>query len=61
MFDSIKKVFGGAGADYFILLTGACPPFGILNTEKNRGLSKVDVLAIDPRVIYLKKRQRTSN
>ncbi|OYQ79412.1 hypothetical protein B9T19_06470 [Ignatzschineria sp. F8392] len=31
----LKKIHGAAGADYFTLFTGACPPFGIFDAEEN--------------------------
>ncbi|WP_157953532.1 hypothetical protein [Ignatzschineria cameli] len=33
---SNKKVRGAAGADYFILITTACPQIGIFDAERNQ-------------------------
>ena len=38
-----KKVRGAAGADYFILLTGACPLFGTFSAEDD--IAKVTIFA----------------
>ena len=38
-----KKIRGAAGADYFVLLTGACPLFGTFSAEDD--IAKVTIFA----------------